>query len=258
MNDKPIRYSIVIPCYNERDRLPATLRSVIAHLQARRPSSEIVVVDDGSSDGTSDWVRSQTFGTIPIQVIAYSPNRGKGYAVKTGMLAARGDYVLFMDADGATRIEEAEKMWPRLESGQADVVIGSRAMKSSHILIFQSPLRRLAGDLYGMLARLLVLRGIVDTQCGFKAFTRAAAQAIFSRQTITSAIFDIEILILATKQRWRVCELPVVWRHDNDTRIAYNFRKSLLIFAELLKLKARHHILWPLTIRQLRPTNVTL
>lgn len=250
-------YSVVIPCYNERNRLPATLQSVITHLQTKRPNSEIVVVDDGSSDGTADWVRSQTSGTIPIRVITYSPNRGKGYAVKTGMLAAQGDYVLFMDADGATGIGEAEKMWPWLESGQADVVVGSRAMKSSRRLTFQSPLRRLAGNFYGLLTRLLVLRGIADTQCGFKAFTRAAAQAIFSRQTITSAIFDIEVLVLTTKQHLRVCEVPVMWRHDNDTRIAYNFNKSLLIFIELLKLKARHHIVWPLTIKQSRPTRVT-
>ena len=253
MNDKPIRYSIVIPCYNERNRLPATLRSVITHLQTRRPNSEIIIVDDGSGDGTIDWVRSQPESGIPVRMISYKPNHGKGYAVKAGMLAARGDYVLFMDADGATDIEEAEKMWPWLESGQADVVIGSRAMKASQILTFQSPLRRLAGDLYGMFARLLVLRGIADTQCGFKAFTRAATQAIFSSLTISSAIFDIEVLILATKQHRRVCELPVVWHHDNDTRIAYNLRKSLLISAELLTLKARHRIIWPLTIRPVRP-----
>lgn len=250
-------YSIVIPCYNERARLPATLRAVLAHLRAARPDAEVIVVDDGSGDGTADWVRSQSSPDIPVQVISYRPNRGKGHAVKTGMLAARGKYVLFMDADGATGIEEAEKMWPWLESGRADVVIGSRALSSSRIEKSQSPIRRLAGDLFGVLSRLLVLRGIMDTQCGFKAFTRPAAQSIFSSQTIVSAIFDIEVLVLAAKRQLRVCELPVIWRHDNDTRIAYNWHKCMRVFLELLKLKVRHRILWPLSLETLHPAGGT-
>lgn len=242
------RRSIVIPCYNERNRLPATLASVTAYVSARSVPTEIVVVDDGSRDGTADWVKEQAARDARIRLVGYGGNRGKGYAVKTGMLEARGEAILFMDADGATPVEEADAFWARLESGAADVVIGSRRAAGSQVEVAQKALRSLASDVFALLARLLLVYGVQDTQCGFKMFSGAAAGQIFSRVGTASAIFDMEVLLLAGRQRLRVAELPVRWRHDDDSRLTYNLRRSLRIFGELLRIKARHGVLWPVKV----------
>lgn len=244
-----MQFSIVIPCYNERRRLPSTLNSVQQYLRRFAAPSEIIVVDDGSSDGTADWVRAQSEQDGRLRLVHYGTNRGKGYAVKTGMLEARGRFVLFMDADGATPIEEADSIWPLLESGRADVVVGSRTLNGSNIIVSQPALRRLAGDFFGLLMRMLVLSGIRDTQCGFKAFTHEACITVFSRLTVDSALFDIEVLLIAVEHGFRVLEVPIVWRHDNDTRITYNVRKSLLTLLELIRIKWKYKILWPTRTR---------
>ena len=242
------RRSIVIPCYNERTRLPATLASVQAYVTARSVPTEIVVVDDGSRDGTADWVMEQAALDPRVRLVSYGGNRGKGYAVTTGMLAARGEAILFMDADGATPVEEADPFWARLESGAADVVIGSRRAAGSQVEVAQKALRSLASDVFALLARVLLVYGVQDTQCGFKMFSRAAAGQIFSKVGTASAIFDMEVLLLAGRQRLRVAELPVRWRHDDDSRLTYNLRRSIRIFVELLRIKARHAVIWPVRV----------
>ena len=244
----PPQRSIVIPCYNERTRLPATLAAVLAYVDARQVPTEVIVVDDGSRDGTADWVREQAARDARVRLVGYGGNRGKGFAVKTGMLEARGHAVLFMDADGATPVEEADRFWPQVEQGVADVVIGSRRADGAQVEVAQKALRSLASDAFALLARVLLVYGVKDTQCGFKLFSRAAAQSIFSKVETASAIFDLEVLLVAGRQRLRVAELPVRWRHDDDSRLTYNLRRTIRIFAELFRIKFRHAVLWPVRV----------
>lgn len=243
------RRSIVIPCYNERTRLPATLASVLAYMDARQVPTEVIVVDDGSRDGTADWVREQSARDARVRLVGYGGNRGKGFAVKTGMLEARGEAVLFMDADGATPVEEADTFWPRVEDGTADVVIGSRRADGAQVEVAQKALRSLASDVFALLARILLVYGVKDTQCGFKMFSRSAAQGVFSKVETASAIFDMEVLVVAGRRRLRVVEQAVRWRHDDDSRLTYNLRRSVRIFAELLRIKFRHGVLWPVRVK---------
>ena len=237
--------SIVIPCYNERTRLPATLHSVQEYVARHGVASEIIVVDDGSDDGTADWARAEAERDNHLRVVSYGENQGKGYAVKVGVTEAKGEYILFMDADGATPIEEADHFWSLLEQGKSNMVIGSRRSKGAQIRASQKLFRRWASSLYAFIVRILVLRGVQDTQCGFKAMTNDAARQIFSRLTLSSAIFDIEMLIIAQQRNLKVLELPVRWQHDEESRLTYNAGKSLRIFMELLKLKWKYKILWP-------------
>jgi len=240
--------SIVIPCYNERDRLPDTLQAVEDYVVGTGAVTEILIVDDGSADGTGDWAREQADQRRNIRVVSYGGNRGKGFAVKTGMLEARGKSVLFMDADSATPVTEADKIWPILEDGRADVVLGSRRQSGARVEAGQSLLRRQASLIFAVCAKILVLYGVKDTQCGFKGLSREAAREIFGKLTSPTAIFDIEMLVLARKAGNRVVEVPVTWTHDEDSRITYNTWKSLLIFLELLRLKWKYRILWPIKI----------
>lgn len=243
------RLTIVIPCYNERNRLPPTLAAVLQYLDAKQLPGEVLVVDDGSRDGTPDWVRQEAARDGRIRLLSYQPNRGKGFAVKTGLAAARGEAVLFMDADGSTPVTEVEPLWAVMQQGVAEVVVGSRALKAARILAAQSPLRRMAGDLFGWLARVLVAHGVADTQCGFKLFTQKAAAAIAARLTVSSAIFDVELLLIAKKEGFRIAEIPVLWKHDEDTRISYNLQKALRVVWELVGLKARYGIIWPIKLK---------
>ncbi len=241
--------SFIIPCYNERERLPATLKSVCRYIDRSGVSSEVVVVDDGSTDGTAAWARSQARNDARIRVVAYQPNRGKGGAVKEGMLAAAGQFLLFLDADGATDVAESDAAWPLLEEQSVDIVIGSRQTAGSQIKARQAPWRELAGRTFGLLTRLLVVRGVQDTQCGFKAFRRESGQMLFSQLSSTGAVFDIELLVLAARQGLRVAEIPVAWTHDEDSRLTYNLRLSIAIFAELFRFRLKYRIWLPLKVR---------
>ena len=243
-----IEFSVVIPCYDEATRLPPTLRSVQGYLNERYEHAEIILVDDGSADGTLEFIKSEAAKDRRIRVVTYGANRGKGYAVRAGMLASRGAVSLFMDADGATCIDQVEKMLPLVQKGDADVVLGSRSVKGSQRIVSQSALRHFAGNLYGVLMRILLIHGVADTQCGFKLFNKRSCAAVFSELKNSSAIFDMELLILAAKKRFKIAEVPVIWKHDGDTRMPYNLRKSTAIIFELLRVKWRHRIVWPLRI----------
>jgi len=246
------RYSIVLPCYNERRRLPGTLETVVAHRAARGWDAEIVVVDDGSTDGTGDWAREQSRRIPALRVEAYGGNRGKGYAVRHGMLAARGACRLFMDADGATPISAADAFWPVLEDGRADLVIGSRRAAGAVVAAAQPWGRRLASAAFSALTGRLVLRGIEDTQCGFKAMTAGAAKNLFSSFENSSAIFDVELLLLAVRAGYRIVEMPVRWSHDGDSRLTYDARRSAKIFLHLLDLRRRQRVFRPVRAHPLR------
>jgi dolichyl-phosphate beta-glucosyltransferase len=240
--------SFIIPCYNERERLPPTLESVCRYIDRSGVSSEIVVVDDGSSDDTAAWARSRAKDDRRVRVVAYSPNKGKGHAVKEGIMAASGESLLFLDADGSTPVVASDAVWPLLETQSFDVVIGSRQTEGSEIKSHQAPARELAGKSFGLLTRLLVIRGVKDTQCGFKAFKREPARRIFSQLSSSSAIFDIELLVLAVRQGLRIGEVAVEWTHDDDSRLTYDVRKTIAIFAELVRFKLKYRIWLPLYV----------
>ncbi|MEI6082995.1 MAG: dolichyl-phosphate beta-glucosyltransferase [Verrucomicrobiota bacterium] len=235
--------SVVIPAYNEEERLKKHVPGIVTYLQSKSWTHEIIVVNDGSKDGTAKAAK-----TLGVQLIDLQPNRGKGGAVKAGMLAARGRYVLFADADQSTPLSEVEKLLAKLEAGY-DMAIGSRAVAGAEVEQAQVWYRALAGKLFGLGTRVFCIRGIADTQCGFKCMTRAVAQKVFSQVTSNTAIFDIEMLVVATREGYRIAEVPVHWVHDPDTRIPYNLRRALGIWGELFRINKAQRVTWSLKAR---------
>ena len=223
--------SIIIPAYNEENRLPETLRQVAAYLHQSRLDSEVIVVDDGSGDHTAAVAESFR-GAIPsLRVVPNGVNRGKGFSVRHGMLEARGRIVLFTDADLSAPIEEADKLLAAL--GTHDVAIGSRALDRSLITVHQSRFRELAGVLFNKLVRLCLRLPFVDTQCGFKAFRREPCRILFEQQRIERYGFDPELLYLARRHGLRSVEIPVRWAHSPATKVSM-FRDSLQMFLDIL------------------------
>ena len=217
MPDRPT-LSIVIPAYNEEARIAGTLRETRAFLDRRAGTAEILVVDDGSRDTTPALVAAQASEDARIKLLKQPQNRGKGAAVRAGMLASRGERVLFMDADLATPLDELARLEAALAAG-ADIAIASRGLPESQIIHRQHPLRQTLGKTFNLLVRTLSMAGFRDTQCGFKLFTRAAADALFAEATVDRYAFDVEILLLA-RGRFRVAEVPVVWRHVEESKVS--------------------------------------
>jgi glycosyltransferase involved in cell wall biosynthesis len=212
--------SIVIPAYNEGARIEVALKRVLTCVAERGWDAEVLVVDDGSSDGTAGIVR-QWMDTHPnLQLIHNEGNRGKGYSVRNGLLQAAGRVVMFTDADLSSPIEEAERLFEALNEG-ADVAIGSRWLDKQKQTIHQPLYRRFFGRCFNWVTRRLIGLPYKDTQCGFKAFKREAAQTIFRLQTIERWGFDPEILFIARKLKYKVVEVPVTWGHDERSRISY-------------------------------------
>ena len=232
-----IELSVVVPAFDEQDRIEATLERTLGYLAEHRPSSEVIVVDDGSSDYTAARVEAVAARQPRLSLIRLPQNRGKGAAVRTGMLAARGEKLLFMDADLATPIEEIEKLEPPLVAG-ADVVIGSRGLRESDIRKRQPLPRELMGRTFNVIVRSLLLGGFKDTQCGFKLFTRAAAQDLFGNQILDGFAFDVEVLLLAKERGYDVREVPVVWYHAPNSKVSPVTDASRM-FVDLLKLRVR-------------------
>jgi dolichyl-phosphate beta-glucosyltransferase len=234
---RDIPVSVVIPAYNEQARLGPTLEAVIRYLEAEKPDFEIVVVDDGSTDGTASVVR-QLAGKEPrLRLVELGVNSGKGAAVRAGMLTAEGESILFSDADLATPIEELAKL-ERALTGGADIAIASRAADGADIRVRQHPLRELMGRTFNLMVRLSGLQGLRDTQCGFKLFTREAARDLFGRSTVDGFAFDVEILVLA-RGRYRVSEVPVVWRHVEESKVSPG-TDAARMFLDLLRIRVRH------------------
>jgi glycosyltransferase involved in cell wall biosynthesis len=236
-----MKLSIIIPAYNEEDRIIHTLNTSLAFLNQQNFNSEIIVVSDGSTDNTRSVVKGfDAGGKVALRVIEYHPNRGKGYAVRTGMLAGNGEMILFMDADYAVPIEEITKGIYLIESG-FDVAMGSRALSGSVVADHQNLFRELSAKLYTLIQMAYLGIFYKDTQCGFKIFAKPAAQRLFSLQKLHSVIFDPEILWLAKKAGFRVAEFPVSWRHVGNSRIQYDsLRKSLFVFQELFRIRKLH------------------
>ncbi|HEX6737253.1 MAG TPA: dolichyl-phosphate beta-glucosyltransferase [Vicinamibacteria bacterium] len=211
-----VQLSVVIPAYNEAERLPPTLERVLGYLRGRGVSHEVVVVDDGSRDRTV--ARARAVGGDTVTVLANEVNRGKGYSVRRGMLAARGARRLMTDADLSTPIEDLERLAARLDDGY-QVAIGSRALPDSNVEIHQPWYRENMGRVFNAAVRLLALPGLKDTQCGFKLFSAEAAQAAFSRAQLDGFSFDVEALFLARRLGYRIAEVPVTWRNDAASRV---------------------------------------
>ena len=214
------RYSIVIPAYNEALRIPATLREVIACVREHAWQAEIIVVNDGSTDATASVVRAIAETAPELRLIENPGNRGKGYSVRSGMLQALGEVVMFTDADLSSPMEEAERLFAAIADG-ADIAIGSRWLEKGRQTHRQPLYRQFFGRCFNAVTRFVMGLHFADTQCGFKAFTRAAAQTVFQLQTIERWGFDPEILFIALKRGLRVVEVPVSWGHDERTRMSY-------------------------------------
>lgn len=215
---QPPTYSIVIPVYNESRRLSATLERVIGFVQQQHWEAEVVVVNDGSTDDTPDIARSFS-GRYPfVRVVENPGNHGKGYSVRNGMLHASGTFLLFSDADLSAPIAESLKLFEALRAG-ADIALGSRWMQRELQRVAQPFYRRVLGRVFNLLLRALLGLPYKDTQCGFKAFTRRAAEMVFPRQRVTRWGFDPEILFLAHRMGLKVAEVPVRWGHDTGSKI---------------------------------------
>ena len=229
-------YSIVIPAYNEGARLGPTLEKVLAYVHSQQWDAEVIVVNDGSRDNTTEIVRTFSAKDPTLRLVENPGNRGKGYSVRNGMLNARGRIVLFSDADLSSPIEEAPKLFAALNTG-ADIAIGSRWLRAETQTQRQPLHRQIFGRVFNLLLRLTLGLKFKDTQCGFKAFKQPAVQAIFPLQKIERWGFDPEILFLARKSGFKVEEVPVAWGHSGGTRI-HPLVDGSRMFIEML------HIRW--------------
>jgi dolichyl-phosphate beta-glucosyltransferase len=237
-SETPVFLSIIIPAFNEEDRLGATLRTILAYLESRPESSEIIVVDDGCTDRTCD-IAAEILARRPgDRILRRAENRGKGYSVREGVLASRGGLILFSDADLSTPITEFEKLQARILAGD-DIVIGSRALPDSDIRRRQKRFRELMGKMFNLFVRIFVLKGIRDTQCGFKLFRREAALDVFPRLWTRGFGFDVEALYLARRLGYRIGQVPVVWANSPQSKVRI-IGSSVGMIRELLRIKRLH------------------
>jgi dolichyl-phosphate beta-glucosyltransferase len=230
MSSVPPELSIVIPSFNEELRLPVTLADISAYIRASKRETEVIVVDDGSTDRTADVANSFRGEIQRLLVIANKKNRGKGYSVRHGMLEARGRIVLFTDADLSAPIDEADKLIAAL--ADHDVAIGSRALNRSLISVHQSVFREYAGIIFNFIVRAILRLPFVDTQCGFKAFRRDRCRVIFQQQRIERFGFDPELLYLARHHGLSAAEIPVRWANSPATKVSM-WRDSIQMFLDV-------------------------
>jgi dolichyl-phosphate beta-glucosyltransferase len=230
--------TIVIPAYNEELRLAPTLRTVRAFLDAQDFTTEILVVNDGSSDATRPVAEKELEGLGDLGRVLDNPgNKGKGYSVRSGMLEARGEWVLMSDADLSTPIEEVLLLLEQREAHE--VIIGSRGMKESQLEERQPLYRETMGRIFNLMVQAIALPGIRDSQCGFKLFRKDAARAVFDKVTIEGFGFDVESLFLARKLGYSIAEVPIRWINDPASKV-HAVRDSIRMAADLVKVRVRH------------------
>jgi len=230
----PPDLSIIIPSFNEEQRLPGSLEKITAYIRERRRNTEVIVVDDGSTDKTAEVVESYK-GKIPnLRVLSNGTNRGKGFSVRHGSLEAGGSIILFTDADLSSPIEEGEKLLAGLATH--DVAIGSRAVDRSLIQAHQSLFREFAGIIFNRIVRIILRLPFVDTQCGFKAFRRERCRIIFEQQTIERFGFDPELLYLARHHGLSTVEVPVRWAHSPATKVSM-LKDSVEMFLDVFVIR---------------------
>ncbi len=210
------RWSVVVPAFNEAARLPRYLDEIVGHFEGLGEPYEVIVVDDGSTDGTPEVVEARQHPSV--RVLRLGQNSGKGAAVRAGMLAAHGAFRLFADADGATPIAELKRLEPALAAG-ADVAIGSRVLVDPAVSVAARPHRVAAGRVFNWLVAQLGLRGVADSQCGFKVFTAAAAERLFGRLRTRGFGFDVEILLEAQATGYRIAEVSVNWADQAGSKV---------------------------------------
>jgi dolichyl-phosphate beta-glucosyltransferase len=236
-----MKLSIVIPAYNEARRLPGTLAQITEYLDLSDLSAEVIVVDDGSKDGTADAAKSVPGKGMPPKIIGFEGNRGKGAAVKAGMEAATGDYVLFMDADNSTHITEVEKLLKVATGEKVPVVIGSRYQDSDSIKIKQPWYRVWISRMGNRLIRHTVLPGVLDTQCGFKLFSKKAAKEIAPKLTMSGFSFDMELLVIANELGLKIREVPVNWYDTPGKTRVRPIKSSARTLRDLVKIWRNVH-----------------
>jgi dolichyl-phosphate beta-glucosyltransferase len=228
-----IYLSIIIPAYNEEKRIKNTLEKILDYLSTRNYTCEIILIDDGSTDRTSDKAREIIKGDRLV-IIKNPVNMGKGYSVKNGILSSKGEILLFSDADLSTPIEELDKILLWIEKGY-DIVIGSRALPESIIEMPQRWLRHTMGKIFNFLVQVFIINGFKDTQCGFKCFKREAAMRIFELQKLSGFAFDVEILLIARRFGFNIKEAPVRWMNSPKSKV-HIIKGSLSMLMELFKI----------------------
>lgn len=234
------KFSVIIPAYNEENRIGQTLRRISGYVRSQSLDCELIVVDDGSTDATAEVV-TQEFKAMPgirARLLMNGRNRGKGFSVRRGMLEAEGDLLLFTDADLSTPIEDFDKLKNALDQGY-DVAIGSRAVDGARVEIHQNLVRESMGKIFNRMARVFTFRNISDSQCGFKAFTRAAAYDLFGSARIDGFSFDAEVLFLAQQRGYKVKEVPVTWRNSPASKVAI-LSDPVKMFLELFLIRILH------------------
>jgi dolichyl-phosphate beta-glucosyltransferase len=227
--------SVVIPAFNEELRIIQTLDYSLNYLKNQNYPFEIIVVNDGSTDKTKEVVQNfiNNNSNYNLKIIGYDKNRGKGYAVNYGMTRALGEIVLFMDADNSTKINEVEKAFKKIDEG-FDIVIASRKLKESKIIVYQSLMRRILGNIFPILVKILFNLNLTDTQAGFKVFKKETL-IIFQEQKIFDFAFDVELLVIAKKHNFKIAEIPIVWENQKFSKV--KFSSTFKMFFSLLKIK---------------------
>jgi len=233
---QPPHLSIVVPAFNEEARIRSSLARMLEYFDGQPYSYEILVVDDGSTDSTREVVAEVAGSHTQVQILKYDGNRGKGFAVRFGMLRATGDFALFSDADLATPIEEVELLFKAVQAGH-EIAIGSRDVPGSKLEKRQSVLRELAGKAFNRCVQRVAVPGIHDTQCGFKLFTRSAAQNIFSRCLIDNFSFDVEVLYLGRHLGYTIAEVPIRWAHQEGSKVK-PLRDGIRMLKTLFRIRA--------------------
>lgn len=229
--------SIIIPSYNEEDRIAPTLKKILTFIHQKKYAAEIIVVDDGSQDRTTAIAESE-LGNFPHKTLVETSNQGKGHAVKRGMLEAKGEYLLFTDADLSTPIEEVDRLVGCLKDG-FDIAIGSRGLKDSRVEVHQNIIRETMGKTFNRIARLFTFRQIRDSQCGFKCFRKDVARDLFKSQVLKGFSFDAEIVYLAQKKGYRIAEVPVIWRNSSQSHVRI-LKDSFQMLVDLIRIRLIH------------------
>lgn len=230
--------TIVMPAFQEEARIGPSLDTLFAWLDQHAPRAEVVVVDDGSRDGTAEVVQARAAREPRLRLASLERNRGKGAAVRRGVELARGEWILLSDADLSTPLTELPKLVAAVQAG-ADIAIGSRDVRDSHIVRHQPAYRELMGRVFNQIVQAAALPGLRDTQCGFKLFAAHAARACFARQTIERFAFDVEVLYVARRLGYRIAEVGVVWVNDERSTVR-PLRDASRMFADVVRIRRRH------------------
>ncbi|HOK40291.1 MAG TPA: glycosyltransferase family 2 protein [bacterium] len=244
MNNEKIKISIIIPCYNEERRIPKTLDKISFYIQKKEEETDkylfqIIVIDNNSTDGTINKLKEKQANFNDYLIIIANEYKGKGWAIKKGVLNSDGDIILFTDADLSTPIEELDKALVEIEKNGADIVIASRQHKESQILKRQNYMRETMGKIFNKIMNLILNTGFKDTQCGFKVFKKDVALKLFNLSQIKGFAFDAEIIFLAEKIGYKIVEIPVVWINSKSSKVKM-FSDSLNMIIDTLKVRINY------------------